>query len=1059
MPLNFEQFRNAIRKEKRGAILMNDEDEYEMQWRTSLRNRETVWNKGVNNVTFDVKPIPLIENNLAFISDNLAKMAQTEINKVLRAFPAGANMYMKVLLQSDAKDATASSVVKLPRAGGDRLYDAIFAQMAKIANKAFPTEDYFLNVTSVMILVSGFGAFGGCNEERTKMLSQVYSKNVKVKFIDHKSIENNCLLQCFNHAYGVAGNKLKSSSVRKSLGLKDGEKIHMDSIDDISKFYNSKFDKQKGYVLINPKFEILKFSHSAIRKSDYQVGCDDRENIVQIMLRNDHYLSYEVVTYRVCDKCGEKLLSTNSTHKCAKEQASFYATKISKKHDIVKSVKIEEELIDYEKIVHFDFETFQPEGEYSHVPYACGVYDGKYSVYYGKDTLDGVIDKFLTFEDRTLSAYNGSAFDYTFIVRALSNRGAIIENMIMKSGRIMSFTYRAKRNMKRNKVFDLYLFTMCGLAKACKDFKVSADNQKGDFDHSKIRNWDDVETHKQEVLPYVKADVLGLKELFEIFNDMIYKLKKTNITRYITCSHMGYMFWQEMNSKIIEIPKDLTKMDFIGEAVYGGRCYPQQRTYESSMYADVKSGKLTYADVIGSKSKDFIYNADATSLYPASMSGFKEMKVKYPIGFSRWSEEPKKEFDAGLMGFYQIDFIAPKDLRVPILPRRKLQKDVNIGVSWSLEDGSGIYTSVDIENAIDAGYKVSFKGKALVYDKSGNVFKKYIDEFYELKGTAEKEKNASKRGIAKLMLNSLYGKMLMSPVDTQTEIVNNAIELNEFLLKYDLTDYHIVYDKMLVSGTTKGERKVKCINKPRQLGAFVTAYSRRIMLYYMKKIDPTLKEQIFTYTDTDSLHIRGDAYLKLLKEGMVKLKENAELGYLCSDIDGEGLILKEINLAPKTYFYEYIDCDGKIGSKIKCKGINNSKKSVTSYHFDKYEEWIARVREEKEEKMNGVKYTKAAREEKEKNDERRVTFFSMKKKTTNLTSADREKGVALFSVCNNPQTRTFMKSVWDGMYFDGKEYYPWGHANIPDDYVNVDTHFIDEEDEVYYDSDDEVVEL
>jgi len=201
---------------------------------------------------------------------------------------------------------------------------------------------------------------------------------------------------------------------------------------------------------------------------------------------------------------------------------------------------------------------------------------------------------------------------------------------------------------------------------------------------------------------------------------------------------MGYTIWQNLNDKIIEIPKDLEKMDFIAKAVYGGRCYPHQQVYKSSMYDDVKAGKLKYADVIKSKSKDFIFNADASSLYPASMSGFDHMKVKYPIGYSRWSEDPKKEFKAGLMGFYEVDFVAPKDIRIPILPRRKVVNEQNIGVVWSLEDGSGIYTSVDIKNAIEVGYKVKFKGKALVYDESGDVFSAYIKKFYKTERTRRK---------------------------------------------------------------------------------------------------------------------------------------------------------------------------------------------------------------------------------------------------------------------------------------------------------------------------------
>ena len=182
------------------------------------------------------------------------------------------------------------------------------------------------------------------------------------------------------------------------------------------------------------------------------------------------------------------------------------------------------------------------------------------------------------------------------------------------------------------------------------------------------------------------------------------------------------------------------------------------------------------------------------------------------------------------------------------------------------------------------------------------------------------------------------------------------------------------------------------ITKPSQLGAFVTAYSRRIMLFYMKEIDPTLNSAVFTYTDTDSLHISGEAYLSLMKKGLIKTKKDATLGFLCSDIKNEGFIIDESNLAPKTYIYTYIDSTGKIDTTYKCKGI--PKKDLKKLDFEKH----GRV----------------------------IPFDSLKKKIK-LTLADRENGVTMFSVCKNKQTRTFMKSEWKGMTYVDNEFYPLGY--------------------------------
>jgi hypothetical protein len=141
------------------------------------------------------------------------------------------------------------------------------------------------------------------------------------------------------------------------------------------------------------------------------------------------------------------------------------------------------------------------------------------------------------------------------------------------------------------------------------------------------------------------------------------------------------------------------------------------------------------------------------------------------------------------------------------------------------------------------------------------------------------------------------------------------------------------------------------------------------------------------------LHISGEAYFKLKAKGLIKTKADAQLGYLCSDIKNEGVILREMNLAPKTYLYESIGNQEDIKVTMKCKGI--PKKYLQELDYE----------------QNG----------------RPVEFPSLKKKTTKLTKADVEKGIPLFSVCNNTQTRTFMKNEWTNMTLHDNNYYPFGY--------------------------------
>jgi hypothetical protein len=561
----------------------------------------------------------------------------------------------------------------------------------------------------------------------------------------------------------------------------------------------------------------------------------------------------------------------------------------------------------------------------------------------------------------------------------------------------MSFEYG-----NGNKVFDLCLFLTCSLDKACTDYKII--NSKSKFDHKLIKTWADTEKYRKQVEPYLDLDVLALKELFEKFNDLMFSKFKVNISSYLSAGHMGYSIWSSLLEHIVEIPNDMDKYRFISKATYGARCYPQQKKYKSATFEKLRKtlkGKDLYNALL--KSGDFIFNCDATSLYPASMRGFDLVKVKYPTGVSRWSDKPEQEYKSGKIGMYEIDYVSPTNIRVPILPEKKYDKTERfMGISWNLNKGSGIFTSTDIQNAKDAGYEISFKNKCLVWDEQEEIFNKYIDSFFKMKDDAEKNDNDVERNVAKLFLNSLYGKTLQKAIFNTTKIVNNVFEFNKFVTEHNLTDFKVINkNKLMVSGEIKDGQKTDKITKPCQLGAFVLAYSRRIMLHYIKAIDTTLKSCVFTYSDTDSLHITGENYFKLLAKGYIKEKSKAQLGYLCSDIKNEGLIFYEKNLAPKCYSYSYVDNKGDIKEKenaiLKCKGL--PKRCLSE---DLYESEVAKELE----------------------------FEGLQKKHKNLTIADKEAGVAHFSIINKKQKRTFNKSSWKGMDFDDQtgQWYPFNYS-------------------------------
>ena len=536
--------------------------------------------------------------------------------------------------------------------------------------------------------------------------------------------------------------------------------------------------------------------------------------------------------------------------------------------------------------------------------------------------------------------------------------------------------------------------------------------QKGEFDHDKIKSWLDVETHKEESLIYLEKDVKGLAELYKKFGDGIQESFKEvgnfNIDKFLTISQVAYEIWSTTVVEEIYIP-NIIENEFIDKSVYGGRTHPVKRFYESTQYQEVKNkveeinnqfkGKNKTCEINNKKKeltavyksiKDYIWVADVKSLYPTSMDWY-----KYPTGKSRWIENGKECEDHKGLGIYEIDYITNKKLPISILPRRN---EKGGGCIWDLKDGSGTYTSVDIQNAIDMGYEINYK-RGLVWNTSAKVFSEYVNMVYKLKLDAEKEENEIQRSVAKLLLNALYGKTIQKAIFSNTTVINNNYEASKFFKDYNWTDFIDLGGKCLMTGERVD--KVNGITKPIQLGAFVLGYSRKIMLDYTDKIVPTLKSDLkmsmldmWYYTDTDCLHIKS-SQLENIKDDM-----GDTLGCMDNDIKNGGIVIKSYYLAPKLYACEYIDKSGNIKFKLRGKGVPNSLLGFQQYK-DLYEN----------EQGTTVSFESAFK---------KCKFSSQLIKNGENSKNVSAKKLEFLDIFKESMTRTIGKSLWKGRKYMDK---------------------------------------
>lgn len=108
-------------------------------------------------------------------------------------------------------------------------------------------------------------------------------------------------------------------------------------------------------------------------------------------------------------------------------------------------------------------------------------------------------------------------------------------------------------------------------------------------------------------------------------------------------------------------------------------------------------------------------------------------------------------------------------------------------------------------------------------------FKQYVDKWVEVKNKATIEGNKGQRQIAKLMLNSLYGKFA-----TRTTVLSRRPEMIDDVIHY----------------TNLNEQERKPVYLP--VGVFVTAWARYKTISSAQKVYDR-----FVYADTDSLHLIG----------------------------------------------------------------------------------------------------------------------------------------------------------------------------------------------------------
>ncbi|MEY3371094.1 MAG: hypothetical protein RLZZ392_120 [Pseudomonadota bacterium] len=357
-------------------------------------------------------------------------------------------------------------------------------------------------------------------------------------------------------------------------------------------------------------------------------------------------------------------------------------------------------------------------------------------------------------------------------------------------------------------------------------------------------------------------------------------------------------------------------------------------------------GRTEVFDVYAkSTKKEKIAYADFTSLYPSIQA-----LADYPIGVGRYIKENFENIEA-YFGFIYCKVRPPENLRIPVLPQTSDGK-----LMFHLKPMIGQWFSEELKLAISMGYIVEEIYQVYHYDKKGtDLFGDYvrffskikmensvkdkskINEIYEENLSArfsiklDKSKmcyNEGLRFIAKICLNSLWGKFGQRTNMTKTLIIkNNPALFYSYIFnnKYEISNILFLNeDTVEIKYKISEDDPIESNNTNVAIASITTGWARIWLYNAMLKVG--LNNVI--YCDTDSL-------IYYHSTGKNPIKTDSCLGGLTDELEGS-YIDEIISLAPKTYAYK--TKDGK--TEVKAKGFSLNKIVSNKINFEKMKEMV-----------------------------------------------------------------------------------------------------------------------
>ena len=533
------------------------------------------------------------------------------------------------------------------------------------------------------------------------------------------------------------------------------------------------------------------------------------------------------------------------------------------------------------KIIAWDIETFSDINGKFH-PYCVCTSEG--NVYWGTNCTEQFIDDVLKrasrYGERTYYrvvyiSHNGGGFDHLLVIKDLIQRSESASPLMFR-GKI----YGINAGVIRFR--DSYMLFPTSLREFCR--AMNTRTQKGEFDHGRV-NETNYHQFRQEAVEYCYRDCMSLLEAYQKYRQLIYQLARVDIA---SCYSLAGA-----------CVKAFRTLSYPGDVMAVSASPFQQECIRSSYH-----GGMTRVFNTGRLRGEYVYH-DINSSYPSIMTG--PVPTKAITDRIVINEEITEFVDTNLYRVKRIEFPPGTLVNLPVPQTPKPTEYPTVQENrwrWGVELNTSLRGGVPREMIIV---------DAVIEFEAQSIFKEYIEKFYniriEAKTDPENQEKQTMSTVAKLYINSLYGKFGQR-IDTKTVIVD-VDELGDYIAEEDVVSYSKITDNNLVlTYNIDTSEQNDTIGSLVHIASYITAAGRSKLCRYIQDIG--LDNVI--YCDTDSVIFRRDALANVVGQ-----QDNIKLGYWKDELGGD-IITDLTVIAPKLYGFRTMN--GK--EVVKMRGIRSA---------------------------------------------------------------------------------------------------------------------------------------